>query len=661
MKKLPIIFLILSLGVKLADAQGLSSKRENALREALKGLKMTEQDLTFRDDYTPRDTFRMQITDDLMRYPLLSIDYSDSLSRLLSSSESFASKLANIRYQVISGRICSSVLDSSSAINSLEIKGGLSTEIEYLFEKNNQELSSEDKNEMEDQIKKLPKELRDCLQICLSILRQAEEELDAVFLASNPEEIEQLKNYITAIISENVEDEHKRPELLDSEAKVEEKMSEDLIVLAAKVDVEKIVRIGGKLADRISYVKDRLKKFVSKEENKALLAEAYKNSNILFYQETPNGEVVIGGFGRNLHVGKKYIVFDLGGDDQYFIPQMERENEANSSVIIDLEGNDLYKSERDYGFACGFFGFGMIFDCEGDDSYLTSNFSLGVGLFGVGILVDESGNDKYIGDTFTQGAGGFGVGILQDQNGNDSYSGCLYAQGFGFVRGMGALVDMSGNDNYFAGGKYKDILRYQDHYISLSQGFAYGIRPILSGGIGMLADLSGNDTYVSDIFGQGSSYWWSLGSLVDFSGNDNYISYQYAQGAATHMTLGCLIDKQGDDNYISHGVSQGCGHDYSCGILEDREGNDNYLTFGLSQGAGSANGIGIIIDHKGDDKYTVGLKRDTQGFGDGRREFGSIGIFLDISGKDQYIGGHGKDSTWWNSPSAWGIGIDEDF
>ncbi len=225
------------------------------------------------------------------------------------------------------------------------------------------------------------------------------------------------------------------------------------------------------------------------------------------------------------------------------------------------------------------------------------------------------------------------------------------------MAGLGALIDSSGNDNYFAGGRYKDILRYEDHYISLSQGFAYGLRPMMSGGIGILFDLSGNDVYTSDIFGQGSSYWFSLGTLMDKEGNDKYVSFQYAQGAGTHLCLGILEDEKGDDVYISHGVSQGCGHDLALGILWDKEGNDNYLSESLSQGAGSANGFGIMIDEGGDDGYYVSINANTQGYGNPRRDYGSVGMLLDFSGKDLYRG-NGADSTWWTTPSKWGIGVD---
>jgi hypothetical protein len=249
---------------------------------------------------------------------------------------------------------------------------------------------------------------------------------------------------------------------------------------------------------------------------------------------------------------------------------------------------------------------------------------------------------------------------LIDESGRDIYNAALYAQGFGGVGGIGLIYDSDGSDSYYAGGKYKDILRYEDHYLSLSQGFGYGIRPLMSGGIGAIIDLKGNDSYYSDIFAQAASYWWSLGFIYDSSGNDNYQSFQYAQGAATHMTLGILIDDYGSDVYSGKGLMHGCGHDYSAGILLDRHGNDTYTAYDLSQGAGSANGVGLLIDSEGDDRYFVKNRLNTQGYGNPRRDFGSIGLFIDLGGVDQYLG-NGHDNYYWRTDSKWGGGMDIEF
>lgn len=123
------------------------------------------------------------------------------------------------------------------------------------------------------------------------------------------------------------------------------------------------------------------------------------------------------------------------------------------------------------------------------------------------------------------------------------------------------------------------------------------------------------------------------------------------------MALGMLLDDAGNDVYRSHGVSQGCGHDYSCGWLVDRQGEDSYSTESLSQGAGSANGFGIISDLLGNDGYYVINRKNTQGFGDTRRDYGSIGLFLDMDGSDRYDG-NGADNFFWRTKSKWGGGLD---
>ena len=272
-------------------------------------------------------------------------------------------------------------------------------------------------------------------------------------------------------------------------------------------------------------------------------------------------------------------------------------------------------------------------------------------------LYDTEGEDRYDGDTHVQGAASFGLGLLIDEDGRDIYNAALYSQGFGFIEGIGAIFDRKGADSYYAGGKYKDILRYDDHYLSLSQGFGYGLRPFASGGIGAIVDMNGNDSYYSDIFAQAASYWWSLGIIYDSTGNDNYNCFQYGQGCGTHMTLGALIDDYGNDVYFGKGLMHGVGHDYSCGLILDRHGNDTYIAYDLSQGAGSANGAGVLIDNEGDDRYFVKNKKNSQGYGNPRRDFGSIGLFIDLNGKDQY-NGNGQDNYYWRTKSKWGGGMD---
>ncbi|OGC78445.1 MAG: hypothetical protein A2145_03010 [candidate division Zixibacteria bacterium RBG_16_40_9] len=466
-----------------------------------------------------------------------------------------------------------------------------------------------------------------------------------------------LRKNVPTIIQEDVMDEFKSPEELDQQQKYEEKLSQEIAARVLSISALKLFDWQSGWMTPVAAGKSFFMPawgFGESSEIHETVIDPSKMKDILFKTQTDLGDVIVSGYGSNQITGSPALVIDLGGNDLY---ELSYDSTHSVQVIIDLGGDDVYKAQTDFALASGFFGAGILIDEEGDDTYLGKNFSLGSGLFGVGILIDKKGNDKYFGDTYTQGAGGWGIGILEDSEGSDSYNGALFSQGFGFVAGCGFLFDQSGNDNYFAGGKYKDILRYKDHYLSLSQGFAYGIRPYMSGGIGLLFDCAGNDTYNADIFAQGTSYWWGWGGLYDKEGNDYYSCYQYAQGCGTHMTLGTLVDAAGDDIYRVNGVGQGCGHDYSAGILFDKGGNDNYYANGLSQGAGNANGFGILIDRAGDDGYYVKDKSNTQGYGNPRREFGSIGLFLDLKGKDSYFG-NGSEGSWWSTGSKWGCGLD---
>ena len=414
---------------------------------------------------------------------------------------------------------------------------------------------------------------------------------------------------------------------------------------ARQIDYEKIFLAGYTLLSALDG-------FTADSMNSSLSAMSVSgvSGGVLYYEEHDFGELVIGDSGANIYERDFAIIIDIGGNDTYQLSG----NQGYVRVIVDEYGDDSYLG-GDYDIACGRFGISIIIDRYGNDLYSASNFSIGAGVFGVGVLIDESGDDRYYGDTFTQGAGCFGIGILSDASGNDLYEGALHAQGFGSTSGIGVLDDEAGNDRYLISQVYLDEIRYLDHYLSMSQGFAIGFRPDLPAGIGLLFDGGGNDYYISDIFGQGAAYWYGMGAIVEKGGNDNYVGYQYVQGSGTHIALGLLIDEGGDDNYVAKGVAQGCGHDLSLGFLYDRAGDDTYASFDLSQGAGNANGIGLLIDEEGDDTYAVKRLTNTQGYGDFRREFGSIGVLVDVKGDDTYTSG--GDAEFWEK-GTYGIGVD---
>lgn len=405
---------------------------------------------------------------------------------------------------------------------------------------------------------------------------------------------------------------------------------------------------------------DKNNKYLEFYNNKFIQGDFY------YYSDEDGIRIAIGGPGKNIYTGKFDFIIDLGGDDIYNIdhPPLTKGGQGGVlgglSCIIDLAGNDYYTTSSDFALAGGLFSSSFIFDKEGDDFYESKGSgNLGAAIGGLGLLYDEKGNDTYKGISFSIGAGCFGVGLLVDREGNDFYIANSYSQGFGMTEGVGAIIDNKGNDSYLVDSRSLDIGRYNDHYVSMCQGYGLGLRPFYAGGIGLIIEGEGNDIYNTDIFGQGGAYWYSLGAIVDKGGHDKYNGYQYSQGAGIHLAVGLLKDYDGWDFYQSNGVSQGCGHDFGFGMLWDVKGNDNYSAYSLSQGAGNADGIGILIDESGTDGYLNKYPSNTRGYGNPRREYGSIGVFLDASGTD-YYSQPGYDSTFINS-SNWGVFTDFDY
>ncbi len=368
-------------------------------------------------------------------------------------------------------------------------------------------------------------------------------------------------------------------------------------------------------------------------DNADLLADSVRTVSF----KTPLGRIGIGGPGPDVWEGSYSVIIDVGGNDVYRLDDTTKTDALYMPVrcIIDLAGNDSYLGGS-YSYASGVGGIGILIDKSGNDTYTAGDFSLASGLFGIGILHDMAGNDTYLSGVNSQGSGIFGIGLLLDDSGHDTYRCHAQSQAFAGTRGVGVLSDISGNDTYIAASPFVDVLRYDAHQVTFAQGAALGSRPIASGGYALLADAQGNDTYVSDIYGQGTGYWFALGALVDGSGDDRYQSYQYAQGSGVHFASGVLRDRSGSDVYVSHGVSMGCGHDIATGVLLDESGNDTYATESLSLGGGNANAISLFIDERGNDAYTALNTSNTMGFSDLRRSYGMIGVFLDMDGTDVY-------------------------
>lgn len=360
---------------------------------------------------------------------------------------------------------------------------------------------------------------------------------------------------------------------------------------------------------------------------------------------TPMGKIKVSGTGDDTHTGDFFLLIDLGGNDTYDNVAQAVEP-GNTSIVIDLGGNDIVEWKGTQGPGSGLLGTALWIDMRGNDHYRGDNMGPGAGLLGTGLLWDAEGNDIYEARTLAQGVGQYGIGILLDDSGNDQYRSSLNSQGYGGPGGIGILIDPAGNDQYICDGVFPDpvkkrVARHRSiRYLSLCQGYGFGLRPEISGGIGLLLDHKGDDSYTSDIFAQGAAYWFGLGMLVDGAGNDHYEAFEHAQGEGLHLAAGLLADWGGNDVYTGHEHVQGVGMDRSTGILFEAAGDDTYLAKHESQGAGLKSlGVGVLVELTGNDTYEA--NRDAQGYaGDPEEGFPAeekaTGILLDMGGNNTF-------------------------
>ncbi|HVM60531.1 MAG TPA: HEAT repeat domain-containing protein [Verrucomicrobiae bacterium] len=379
--------------------------------------------------------------------------------------------------------------------------------------------------------------------------------------------------------------------------------------------------------------------------------------------DTPLGKIIVGGGGHHVYTNEAFLIIDTGGTNTY----LNSAGGANGllgrpiSIVIDRGDNDDFISNRSFSQGSGVFGIGILAALGSNCTFHAKHLSQGAGFFGAGLLMTGGGNHTFEGDTFCQGAGMFGAGIVWQRGGGSRYKAVELAQGFGGTSGIGLLLDEGGNDFYNAGGKYP-CGWLPKHYFSLSQGFGYGMRPFAGGGIGILCDLKGNNHYVADVYGQGASYWYSTGLLLDLGSNNTYDAYQYCQGAGIHLSSGELIDWGGNDTYTAGHICQGAAHDYAVGILIDRGGTNKFSGETTAQGAAINNSFAMLLNCAGNDSYTGGTDpKSSQAAGhDGdKREYGSIALMVDGGGRDTYSQGQTNGTMWLKPLYGCGVNLDD--
>ena len=372
---------------------------------------------------------------------------------------------------------------------------------------------------------------------------------------------------------------------------------------------------------------------------------------------TPAGTILVGGKGQNVYQLDKLTdvccVIDLGGNDGYVDGTTTLERPV--LVIIDLEGNDIYRSSKPAVQGGALLGVSMLLDLDGDDKYQAQDLAQGSGLAGVGILIDYAGDDEYLGLRRVQGQALGGLGILIDRAGDDDYRAAMWAQGLGAPLGFGLLDDLEGQDHYYCGGNWPDSYEETPGLEGWGQGVGAGLRQVADGGIGVILDGGGDDVYEFDYLSHGGGYWCAVGFARDFGGNDQRLITRksYSHGTRTepkfqrfgcgwgcHYSLGFCIDDKGNDVYEGTIMGTGMGWDCSAGFLFDFGGDDRYeATGGLTQGTGAQASLGILFDYDGADIY--------RGYGQGYASpsityhempgcGGNFSFCVDYGGEDKY-------------------------
>ncbi len=226
------------------------------------------------------------------------------------------------------------------------------------------------------------------------------------------------------------------------------------------------------------------------------------------------------GFGGPLGVG---LAVDVEGNDQYrcgdVYPSSYNATDAPDSQpgdpLFQYEGfclgvgtgKRVLTKDRDqlrYGLAGGW---GLLLDLAGDDRYRSANFSQGTGyFFGAGVKLDGQGNDDHHAARYGHGAAAHhGIGMFTDASGDDHYSssGPLYNGAAAWDKSAAFFVDA---------GDGVDV-----YDVSRSDGLGRADHSSLS----VFVDEGGQDRYLVP-HGMGAATENSVSAFFDLGGTDDY-------------------------------------------------------------------------------------------------------------------------------------------
>lgn len=276
---------------------------------------------------------------------------------------------------------------------------------------------------------------------------------------------------------------------------------------------------------------------------------------------------------------------DLGGDDRYFNKFSGQGcGYFGIGVLFDLAGTDHYTLYGEGQGLGGVNGVGVLADRSGDDrytavrqqsttgrpSYHSPGLDVGVSnaqgcgmgrrgdgsdghswAGGLGVLLDGEGNDVYLSGNWSMGTGyWFGIGVLHDGRGDDEYRGVAYSQGTGAHFCIGVMIDEEGNDKHLA---------EENSFESLAWAHDFSI--------GIILDVHGDDLYRGDKNCLAYSVNRSVAMLMDLGGNDIYKTKEVPRP-------GFALNNPGFRS--RHGVSTYFAETTSIGLFLDIGGSDTF-------------------------------------------------------------------------------------
>ncbi len=238
-------------------------------------------------------------------------------------------------------------------------------------------------------------------------------------------------------------------------------------------------------------------------------------------------ELTYGGQGYG-NVAAFGLLLDRDGDDRYLgrdsafghkvtVPAPQDEKHNANMVQGAGTGNN---SKPASNFRAG--GVGMLLDVHGDDVYRSGCWSQGVGYFlGIGAIIDLEGDDRYESWVYIMGSGAHGgQGIQLDARGSDTYKvGGWNSLAMSVDYGIGMFLDGAGNDRYVGGAS--------------GHGMSIGL------GISLFQDGGGDDVYEPKDANMGSGRFYEQedynvdgkvtpaekrhwGIFLDLGGSDRY-------------------------------------------------------------------------------------------------------------------------------------------